>query len=124
MPQRAPEVEQFVRDWLDAKQAGDAAGIRAALSDYDGVLAIGTEAAEWWCGGPAFADAHTAGGPFRATLDHVEAHREGLLAWAAVRAVVETGEPGGLGIRLTLVLVSRDGAWQVVQSHASLAEGT
>jgi hypothetical protein len=60
----------------------------------------------------------------RATLDHVEAHREGLLAWAAVRAVVETGEPGGLGIRLTLVLVSRDGAWQVVQSHASLAEGT
>src|SRR3954453_3486057 len=105
MPERAPDVEQFVREGLHAKQTGHWTRIRAALSEYGGALAVGTDAADWWSGARAFADGHTAGGPFAATIDHVEAHREGLLAWAAVRAVVETGEPGGLGIRLTLVLV-------------------
>jgi ketosteroid isomerase-like protein len=123
MPERAPEVEWFVREWLDAKQAGNGAGIGAALSDYDGVLAIGTEAAEWWSGAGEFAARHTAGGPFAATIDHVEAHRQGAVAWAAVRAVIETGEAGGFGVRLTLVLMRDDeGSWKLVQSHASAAD--
>jgi hypothetical protein len=123
MPERAPEVEQFVRGWLDAKQAGDPAGIRAALSEYDGTLAVGTDGEEWWSGTPRFGDAHAGGAPFTATIEHVEAHREGPVAWAAIRAVIETGEPGGLGIRLTLVLVGDgDAGWRIVQSHASATE--
>ncbi|MCW3015689.1 MAG: hypothetical protein JWO02_2781 [Solirubrobacterales bacterium] len=42
------------------------------------------------------------------------------MAWAAVRGVIQTGEPGGLPVRLTLVLAQEgDGDWRVVQSHAS-----
>jgi ketosteroid isomerase-like protein len=53
-------------------------------------------------------------------LESVEAHRDGSVAWAAVRGVIETGEPGGLPVRLTLVLAQESGSqWRVVQSHAS-----
>lgn len=123
MPERSPEVERFVRDWLEAKQAADSAAIGAGLSDHDDALAIGTEGSEWWAG-PDFVRAHVAGGAFSAIVEHVEAHRQGAVAWAAVRAVIETGEADGMPLRLTLVLVSQDDAgWQIVQSHASVPDG-
>jgi hypothetical protein len=40
-------------------------------------------------------------------------------AGAAVRAVIDTGAPPRLPLRLTLVLTSDDGEWRIVQSHAS-----
>jgi ketosteroid isomerase-like protein len=46
VPERSQEIEQVVRDWLDAKQAADGDAIRAGLSGYDHALAIGTEAGE------------------------------------------------------------------------------
>jgi hypothetical protein len=95
MPIPAPEVERVVREWLVAKQGADADGIRAALSTYDGVLAIGTDADEWWSGSKAFVAAHTSGAAFAADLQSVEAHRDGPIAWAAIRAVIQTGDPGG-----------------------------
>jgi ketosteroid isomerase-like protein len=120
MPRRSPEVERVVRDWLVAKQAADGPAIREGLSGYEGAVAIGTDASEWWVGAAVFAEAHAAGGGFSATIKDVEAHEHGSVAWAAVRATVETGEPGGMAIRLTLVLVREDdGRWRVVHSHAS-----
>ena len=50
MPKRAPELEDVVRAWLDAKQAADAQDISRRLSAYKGALAIGTDAGEWWEG--------------------------------------------------------------------------
>jgi ketosteroid isomerase-like protein len=121
MPEPAPEVEHTVREWLGAKQAGDIPAIATALSRYDGALAIGTDATEWWSGNPAFAEAHTAARPFSATIDRVEAHREGPVAWAAVRAAVNVDETSALGVRLSLVLVQDDSrGWRIVQSHASI----
>jgi ketosteroid isomerase-like protein len=119
MPEHAPEVEAVVRRWLAAKQAGDADGIGELLSLYPGALAIGTDVEEWWPGAEAFAGAHTATGPFAASVELVEAHREGPAAWAAVRAIIETGQPGGFPVRLTLVLVQAGDGWKIVQSHAS-----
>ena len=101
MPERSPEVEQVVRDWLAAKRAADSEAIRASLAGHEGALAIGTDAGEWWSGAAAFGEAHAAGAPFTATLEDVDAHRHGSVAWAAVRGSVETGEPGGMPIRLT-----------------------
>ena len=122
MPRRAPEIEQLVHQWLDHKQAARGEGIRARLADYDGVLAIGTERGEWWSGTEAFAAAHTSGGPFRASVEVLEAHQEGAFAWASVRAAIETGDPETLPIRLTLVLLQEDGDWRIVHSHASAPE--
>src|SRR5215210_5350085 len=121
MPERAPEVETVVREWLDAKQAADGAAVRAGLSEYVGALAIGTDASEWWAGSDAFTAAHVSGAPFSAVLEDVEAHRAGAVAWAAVRAVIDTGEPGGMPVRLTLILLrGKDGQWQIAHSHASV----
>jgi ketosteroid isomerase-like protein len=86
-------------------------------------LAIGTDAREWWSGADSFAAAHTSGGAFTASLATLEAHVHGPVAWAAVDATLETGEPGGMGLRLTLVLVEERDGWRVVQSHASLPAG-
>ena len=123
MPEPAPEVERLVRDWLDSKQAADTEAVRASLSDSESALAIGTEDGEWWSGASAFRHAHTVGGPFVATVQHVEAHRSGDVAWAAAQVTIETGEPGGHPVRLTLVLVGgSDGGWRIVQSHASTPE--
>ena len=122
MPGRCAEVEQFVRQWLAEKQAARLEGIADCLSSYDGALAIGTDRDEWWAGNGAFRSAHTSGGPFAAAVESVEAHSEGPVAWAAERAVIDTGEPGGLPVRLTLVLVSEQDGWRIVQSHASVPD--
>lgn len=121
MAEPAPEVEQVVRDWLNSKQLGDRAGITARLSRYEGALAVGTGAEEWFRGADEFTDAHASPGAFAAVIDSVEAHSSGPVAWAAVRAVIETGGPGGFPLRLTLVLVrdQGNGDWRIVQSHAS-----
>jgi ketosteroid isomerase-like protein len=119
MPERARDVEEVLRTWLEAKQAADAEGISRRLSAYKGALAVGTDEGEWWSGADAFAAAHTGGGPFRASVATIEAHRHGPVAWAAVDATIETGEPGGMPVRLTLVLVEELDGWRVVQSHAS-----
>ena len=118
MPQPAPEIEELVRDWLAAKQGAQRDAIARCLSSYDGALAIGTDADEWWSGGD-FGAAHLSGGPFEAVLDSVEAHRQGDVAWAGVRGVISTGRPEGFPVRLSLVLVLDDRAWRIVQSHAS-----
>jgi ketosteroid isomerase-like protein len=119
MPERARDVEEAVREWLEAKQAADADGIARHLSAYKGVLAVGTDAGEWFSGADRFAEAHTGGGPFRASITALEAHHHGPVAWAAVDATIDTGEPEGMAIRLTLVLVEELDGWRVVQSHAS-----
>ena len=123
MPERSREVEDVVRTWLEAKQAADADGIARRLSAYKGTLAIGTDAAEWWSGAEDFIAAHTSGGPFSASVTSLEAHVQGAVAWAAVQATIDTGEPEGLPIRLTLVLVDELDGWRIVQSHASLPAG-
>jgi ketosteroid isomerase-like protein len=123
MPERDPEVEQLVHDWLVAKQTGDVAGIGARLGDYTGALAIGTEPGEWWSGAEAFTAAHRGGGTFSATVEHVEAHSEGPAAWAAARALVDFGEGDHVTVRLTLVLLRSGADWKIVQSHASVGDG-
>ena len=112
-----------MRTWLDAKQTADVAGIARRLSAYKGTLAIGTEATERWSGADDFAQAHTTGGAFSASLNTLEAHVHGAVGWAAVDATIDTGEPGGIAIRLTLVLVQELDGWRVVQSHASVPAG-
>jgi hypothetical protein len=51
-----------------------------------------------------FAAAHATGAPFTAVVQSLEAHRYGSIAWAAIRAVIQTDDPGGWPVRLTLVL--------------------
>src|SRR3954470_23566469 len=114
MPERSREVEEVVRTWLEGKQAAEADGIARRLSAYKGTLAIGTDATEWSSGADRFAAAHTSGGAFTASLTTLEAHVHGPVAWAAVDATVETGEPGGMRLRLTLVLVEELDGWRVV----------
>ena len=119
MPERARDVEDVVREWLEAKQAGDDTGVARHLSAYKGALAVGTEAHEWFSGADRFAEAHTGGGPFSATVEDLEAHHHGPVAWAAFAAMLGDGAR----IRVTLVLVEELDGWRVVQSHASAPAG-
>jgi hypothetical protein len=91
------------------------------LSSSESALAIGTSADEWHRGAGEFENGHSGTGPFAAVIESVEAHRSGSVAWAAVRSVIDTGEPGGFPVRMTLVLTCDEdaGDWRIIQSHAS-----
>jgi ketosteroid isomerase-like protein len=120
VPERSPEIEEALRGWLDAKMRGDREEIVRMLSGDAGVLAVGTDAAEWLEGPEAFARAHGDAGPFEARIESLDAHRHRDVGWAAVRASVVRDGDEPLAVRLSVVLVQEDGEWRVVQTHASV----
>ncbi len=118
MSTHAPELEATLRDWLDAKMAGDRDAIVALLSGDEGVSAIGTEGNEWAVGPEAFARLHGDAGAFTGTVEHLDARVEGDAAWATVRAHVQW-EAETLTVRVSIVLVREPAGWRVVHTHAS-----
>lgn len=74
-----PEIEEAIRGWLDAKMRGDREPILELLSEYAGVVAIGTDSDEWFEGPEAFARAHGDGGPFDGVIESLRAQSAGTV---------------------------------------------
>jgi hypothetical protein len=121
MPEHAPDLDQFLRNWLDAKVRGDRDAVLTGLSSYPGVLAIGTDADEWWAGAEAFAAAHGGAGPLQARIEHLDTHAEGTAGWGAARVVADFGD-GRLAVRVSVVAHREENGWRVVQTHASVGD--
>lgn len=121
MPEHAPDIDAFLRAWLEAKLRGDRDAILAGLSPYPGVLAIGTDTDEWWAGAEAFTAAHGGAGPLQAQIEHLDTHTEGSVGWGAARVVADFGNER-LVVRLSVVAHREDGGWRVVQTHASVGD--
>jgi SnoaL-like domain len=122
VPERSPEIERFVREFIEAKARGDTEAVERAISHGEGVLAIGTDAAEWGEGHEVVAALHAPGEQatrVRPVLEAVEAFREGDVGWAAVRGRFEFEETH-VPVRLTVVVRMEDGGWKAVQTHASI----
>jgi SnoaL-like domain len=122
--ERAPELEDLTQRFYQALADGDAAALEALVSARDGVLHIGTDPAEWWDDSARFrralrAQAQELAG-VRVSPGPLRAYREGSVGWAADRPTFRL--PGGpaLPLRVTVVFHQEDGAWKMVQSHASV----
>jgi ketosteroid isomerase-like protein len=124
MAERAPEIEQLLRDTIGAMERGDIDTIERRISREDCLVGIGSDPSEWVEGyednmrlwresmpeGPS---------KMRSSLDDVAAYREGSVGWAAARGYLEL-DGKRVPVRLTMVLHEEGGEWKAVQSHASI----
>ncbi len=124
MPERSPEIEQVLRDTLDAMVRSDVDEIGRRTSRDAGVLSIGSDASEWAEGYDEIMRLFRESTPegelrVRVGLDDVKGFREGSVGWAAGHGYFEM-DGRRVPVRLTAVLHQEDGDWKAVQSHASI----
>lgn len=124
VPERSPEIEQVLRDTLDAMVRSDLDGLGRRTSRDACVLSIGSDASEWAEGYDDIMQLFSESSPegelgVRVGLDNVTAFREGTVGWAAGHGYFEV-EGKRVPVRLTAVLHEEDGEWKAVQSHASI----
>jgi hypothetical protein len=124
MAERAPEIEQLLRDTIGAMQRGDIDTIERRTSRDDCLVGIGSDASEWAEGYEGNMRLWRESMPedlskMRSALDDVAAYREGSVGWAAARGYFEL-DGKRVPVRLTMVVHEEDGEWKAVQSHASI----
>jgi ketosteroid isomerase-like protein len=124
VPESSPEIEQVLRDMLDAMARSDVDEIAQSTSHDACVLAIGSDRSEWAEGYEEimrlFRDSTPEGElSVRVGLDDVKGFQEGGVGWAAGHGYFEM-EGRRVPVRLTAVLHQEEGAWKAVQTHASI----
>lgn len=124
MAERSAEVEQVVRDMLDAVAKSDVETIGRQTSREAGVTGIGSDASEWAEGYDDIMRIWSESTPdaelgVKIGLDEVKGYREGSVGWAAGRGYFEL-EGKRVPVRMTVVMHEEDGEWKAVQSHASI----
>jgi len=124
VPERAPEIEQVLRDTVDAIVKSNLEEIGQRTSRDPCVLTIGSDAGEWGEGYEQIMQLFSASGPegehgVTVGLDDVKAFREGSVGWTAAHGYFEI-EGTRVPVRLTAVFHEEDGGWKAVQSHASI----
>lgn len=124
MAEPSPEIEQVLRDTLDALARSDIEGIARRTSRDPCVVGIGSDPAEWAEGyddlmriwGESTPDAELG---VKVELDDVKAFREGSVGWAAGHGCFEMAGKR-VPVRMTAVLHQEGGEWKAVQTHASI----
>jgi SnoaL-like domain len=125
--ERAPEVEQLLRDGLEAFRRGDTSFLERTTSRHESALLIGTDAREVAHGydeivGMLEGEARERVSDYpRLELQTVEAWHEGEIAWATLFGDFELDERAAIPARGTAVLHSEDGQWKILNWCVSLA---
>ena len=105
---------------MAAARSADAETGLGRFSEHPGVLAVGSDDAEWWHGEHrAVWKAQweeTGGFPFE--WDEIEAWEEGSVGWAGARVLIRMPEQT-TNLRVTWVLHLERGEWKIVQLHLS-----
>jgi len=120
----SPEIEQVLRDTLDALARSDIEEIGRRTSRDPCVVGIGSDPTEWGEGYESLMRLWSESTPeaelgVKVELDNVSAFREGSVGWAAGRGYFEIAGKR-VTVRMTAVLHQEDGEWKAVQTHASI----
>lgn len=126
--ERSPEIEQLIHDWFDSASRGDPALIDKHVSPEEDVRLVGSDPGEWLRGGDSIAEflrgeVTGAAGNVTFTPSDTEAFQQGPVGWAATRLTIALPDGRRVTPRWTAVFVRSDGAWQFVQTHASIGVG-
>ena len=123
--ERSPELRDLTLRLYEAMSRGDVSFFERVTSRQEGLLAIGTDPAEWWDSYDRLAQAFRTqveemGGALPVVGGDPQAYQEGSVGWVADRAIFTL--PGGPDIpfRLTTVWHREGGDWKLVQWHISL----
>jgi class 3 adenylate cyclase/ketosteroid isomerase-like protein len=118
------EIQRVIHRWMVANAAGDDDAVLGKVSEQPGLLAIGTDAEEWWRGPEAHAvwrrQLEELGG-MPVTWGEIEAWEEGTVGWAASKMTMLGPEETFAG-RATYVLHLERGEWKIVQVHWSISK--
>jgi hypothetical protein len=119
--QQAPELTGVVMRFYEAISRGDVAVMDQMASREPGLVFIGTDPDEW------FEDVASvrrmleaqAGAGVTVVSGDIRAFREGSIGWIADRGMFRLADGTEVPFRLTAVFREEDGAWKLVQEHAS-----
>ena len=119
---RAPDVEQLLRNLMDRAKAGDGDGVAELFAPGAGTLLVGSEPDDWYPGSePAvlhLRDSLEKYGEIPFEPDAPVAWSEGTVAWFADRPTIVFGQVR-IPIRITGVAVAGADGWRIVQIHFS-----
>jgi len=117
------ELREFYLRSCEAQSNGDYAFFERHFSTRDGVIAIGTDPAEWWAGYDTIAKM------FKSQLEETggvevlpgthQAHRDGSIGWVAGQPIVRLADGTEIPARLTAVVQKEPDGWKIVQWHFS-----
>jgi len=115
------EIRRVIDRWMVANTEGEGDAVLGRVSDHPGILAIGTDADEWWHGHERAVWRHQLEetGGFPLTWEAIEAWEEGTVGWAGLKLTFHGPEKSFEG-RGTFVLHLERGEWKIVQVHWSL----
>jgi hypothetical protein len=123
--EQSNEIKELLLHFYEAFSTGDVTLFERISSRQEGILSIGTDPNEWW------GDYATLSRVAKAQLQEMrdagitivpgepQAYREGSVGWAADRPTFRLPDGTALPFRLTAVFHQENGAWKLVQSHAS-----
>ncbi len=115
------EIRRVIERWMVANAEGEGDAVLGRVSDHPGILAIGTDADEWWRGHERAVWRHQLEetGGFPVTWEAIEAWEEGTVGWAGLKLTFHGPEQSFDG-RGTFVLHLERGERKIVQVHWSL----
>lgn len=120
--QSAPELEGLVMRLYEAFSRGDADLMGQITSSQAGMVFIGTDPGEW------FEDVASiqrmlqaqSGAGITVAPGNIRAYREGTVGWVADAGAFKLPDGSEVPFRMTAVFHLEDGAWKLVQEHASI----
>jgi len=122
--QASTELRNVFHAWFRSVAAGDASWVERHVSSRSGVRLVGIEPAEWLEGpevaGYLKSGAAGLGGVVQVAPGEIEAYSEGTVGWGLACPILTLSSGRQLSPRWSAVFHQEDGAWKLVQFHASL----
>ncbi len=122
---RSSELEQLILHWYQRISSGDVLGSAEQMfSRQEGLLAIGSDASEWWEDFVSVMQAYgeTASlGALEIRVGDLRGYEEGAVGWVADRVVLRVPNGAEVPLRHTFVLHKENSEWKIVPAHSSIS---
>lgn len=117
-------IRSAIAGWFTSLKEGDNTWRDRHVSRDPDLRIVGTDPEEWLSGEPAFAflkgEAEAVGGKLGIETGAIEAFSQGEIGWGVVRPSIRLPSGRIVDVRWSAVFRKEDGAWMLVQLHASI----
>ncbi|MBI2379015.1 MAG: nuclear transport factor 2 family protein [Deltaproteobacteria bacterium] len=118
------DLREVIRGWFAAAAQGDVSWRDRHVSQQAEIRIIGTDPEEFLTGSVAYEflanEAKAAGGKIRVSVGHVEAYVEGDVGWGVALPTITLPDGKTASPRWSAVFHRENGAWKLIQLHASI----
>jgi hypothetical protein len=125
--QQDASLRAVISGWFESLVAADNSWRDRHVSRDPNLRIIGTDPQEWLQGEPAYAflktEADNVGGMLKIEVGDVEAFSQGDIGWGVARPAIGLPDGSAVNPRWSGVFRKEEGAWRLVQLHASIAMG-